>query len=94
MTWILLDEDVRGLNDAAFGFDMETAMWIDVPGTYHNSGCGFAFADAHSEAHKWRMHGPKPTFGTYITDPADKEDWLWLRERTSADATGTMPVPM
>lgn len=94
MTWILLDEDVRNLNDAAFAFAMEIPMWIDVPGTYHNSGCGFAFADAHSESHKWRMSGHKSGFGIPITDPGDKQDWLWMRERTSADATGTMPTPM
>ena len=27
---------------------------IDWPGTYHNMACGFAFADAHSEIHKWK----------------------------------------
>ncbi len=93
MTWVLLDEDVRGLNDAAFAFDMENSRWIDVPGTYHNSGCGFAFADGHSESHKWLMSGLKPTFGSPITNPQDHQDWLWLRARTSADSTGTMPVP-
>jgi prepilin-type N-terminal cleavage/methylation domain-containing protein len=92
MTWVLLDEDARGLNDAAFAFDMQDAEWVDMPGTYHNSGCGFAFADAHSEAHKWRMSGLKQG-GVPITDAGDKQDWLWLRARTSADSTGTMPTP-
>jgi len=32
---------------------MEHPQWFDVPGTYHNGGCGFAFADGHSESHKW-----------------------------------------
>lgn len=93
MTWVLLDEDTRNLNDAAFAFGMEFQeypTWIDVPGTYHNSGCGFAFADGHSEAHKWRMSGRKQGHET-IADAGDKADWLWLRARTSADATGTMP---
>jgi prepilin-type N-terminal cleavage/methylation domain-containing protein len=93
MTWVLLDEDPVHINDAAFGFGMESPQWFDVPGTYHNSGCGFAFADAHSEAHKWRMGGPKKGWGFQITDPGDKQDWLWMRERTSADSTGTMPTP-
>jgi prepilin-type N-terminal cleavage/methylation domain-containing protein/prepilin-type processing-associated H-X9-DG protein len=93
MTWVLLDEDPAHINDAAFGFAMERPEWIDVPGSYHNSGCGFAFGDGHSEAHKWRMHERKqgPLFN--ITDAADKQDWLWMRERTSADSTGTMPTP-
>jgi prepilin-type N-terminal cleavage/methylation domain-containing protein/prepilin-type processing-associated H-X9-DG protein len=93
MTWVLLDEDPVHINDAAFAFGMESPQWFDVPGTYHNSGCGFAFADGHSEAHKWRMSGQKQGYGFQITDPGDKQDWLWLRERTSADSTGTMPAP-
>ena len=93
MLWVLLDEDVTHINDAAFCSGMERPQWFDVPGTYHNSGCGFAFADGHSEAHKWKMPGPKQGWGFVITDPADKADWLWMRERTSADTTGTMPTP-
>jgi len=93
MLWVLLDEDVTHINDAAFCFGMESPQWFDVPGTYHNLGCGFAFADGHSEAHKWRMGGHKQGWGFQITDPADKEDWLWMRERTSANSTGTMPAP-
>ena len=94
MTWVLLDEDVSQINDAAFAFGMERPQWFDVPGTYHNSGCGFAFADGHSEAHKWRMSGRKQGWGFRITDSADKQDWLWMRERTSANISGTMPAPV
>src|SRR5262249_29599383 len=25
----------------------------DIPGFYHNRGCGFSFADGHSEMHRW-----------------------------------------
>ena len=91
MTWVLLDEDVKNINDAAFAFGMEDPQWIDIPGTYHNSGCGFAFADGHSEARKWRMIGPKYAGG--VANQADYQDWLWMRQRTSADSTGKMPVP-
>jgi prepilin-type N-terminal cleavage/methylation domain-containing protein/prepilin-type processing-associated H-X9-DG protein len=93
MTWVLLDEDPVHINDAAFAFGMEDPQWFDVPGTYHNSGCGFAFGDGHSEAHRWLMGGQKQGFGTPITDPGDKQDWEWMRARTSADSTGTMPNP-
>ena len=96
MTWVLLDEDPARLNDAAFAFGMESPQWFDVPGSYHNAGCGFAFADGHSEAHKWRKGGRKTGAaggGSLIVDAADRQDWLWMRERTSADSTGAMPVP-
>ena len=94
MTWVLLDEDPVHINDAAFAFGMERPQWFDVPGTYHNSGCGFAFGDGHSEAHTWRIGGQKTGWGAAITNLGDHQDWLWMRERTSADSTGTMPPPL
>ena len=92
MLWLLVDEDVTGLNDSAFAFGMESPAWFDSPGTFHNGGCGFAFADGHSESHQWISKNPKQRNGP-ITDPADRRDWLWMRERTSSDSTGTMPLP-
>lgn len=91
MLWVLVDEDARGLNDAAFAFEMVGSdgggpAWIDSPGTYHNGGCGFAFADGHAETHQWKA--PK-TFGvgSRQIDPgniADQQDWAWMQQRTSA----------
>ena len=93
MLWVLMDEDVSHINDAAFAFGMDQPIWYDVPGTYHYSGAGFAFADGHSEAHKWKMTGQKKGYGFRIVDPADRADWLWMRERTSANVNGAMPSP-
>jgi len=84
MTWVLLDEDPVHINDAAFAFGMERPQWFDVPGTYHNSGCGFAFADGHSEAHKWKLPANKVGWGASVNGAADQSDWEWMRERTSA----------
>jgi prepilin-type N-terminal cleavage/methylation domain-containing protein/prepilin-type processing-associated H-X9-DG protein len=84
MLWVLVDEDAKGLNDAAFAFGMESPEWIDAPGTYHNGGCGFAFADGHSETHRWRAGSGKASGGAVITDPLDQEDWGWMQQRTSA----------
>jgi prepilin-type processing-associated H-X9-DG protein len=84
MLWVLLDEDAKGLNDAAFAFGMEYAEWYDAPGTYHDGGCGFAFADGHSETHRWQSRSPKQSNGYTITDPADQQDWQWMKDRTSA----------
>jgi prepilin-type processing-associated H-X9-DG protein len=86
MLWVLIDEDARGLNDAAFAFGMETAQWIDFPGSYHDSACGFAFADGHSETHKWRVRPAQYLQFADITDPLGQQDWGWMRERTSARA--------
>jgi prepilin-type N-terminal cleavage/methylation domain-containing protein/prepilin-type processing-associated H-X9-DG protein len=93
--WVLLDEDVSRINDAAFAFGMEQPIWYDLPGTYHNAGAGFAFADGHSEAHKWMKHGRKTSdYSSLITDPADRQDWEWMRERTSAFIGGALPPVM
>jgi prepilin-type N-terminal cleavage/methylation domain-containing protein/prepilin-type processing-associated H-X9-DG protein len=94
MLWVLMDENAVDLNDAAFGFGMERPVWYDVPGTYHNFGAGFAFADGHSETHSWKYRAEKKGWGTRITDPLDKSDWLWMRDRTSAHVSGTMPEPI
>ncbi len=91
--WVLVDEDVTGLNDAAFAFGMEKPVWVDAPGTYHNGGCGFAFADAHSESHRWLSPSPKKGHSAPVISPADLKDWLWMRDRTSANISGVMPPP-
>jgi len=91
--WVLVDEDVNGLNDAAFAFGMVSAVWIDAPGTYHNGGCGFAFADGHSESHQWRSTAEKIGHTTPVAGDDDLQDWLWMRERTSANSNGVMPPP-
>jgi prepilin-type processing-associated H-X9-DG protein len=91
--WVLVDEDAAGLNDAAFAVGMEKAVWLDAPATYHNGGCGFAFADAHTESHRWLSRGGKRGRRFPITDPRDRSDWLWVRARTSALVDGSLPVP-
>ena len=83
MLWLLLDENENGLNDAAFSFGMEQSFWLDAPGSYHNGACGFAFADGHSEIHKW-IQRPVPQ------SEANETDWTWMQQRTSAKV-GTAP---
>jgi prepilin-type processing-associated H-X9-DG protein len=88
--WMLVDENVNSLNDAAFCFGMESPGWIDVPGSAHNRSCDLAFADGHSEIRHWLR---TPATDEDMTDPMAHQDWLWMRERTSADTTGKMPAP-
>lgn len=84
-TWVLIDEDARSLNDAGFAVGMERAEWIDWVGTYHNFACGFAFADGHSEIHKWKDGQTKvPKSGPSRLAPKNPIDWNWISERTSA----------
>jgi prepilin-type N-terminal cleavage/methylation domain-containing protein/prepilin-type processing-associated H-X9-DG protein len=53
-TWVYMDEHGDSINDAgAFAPDSATNI-PDAPATYHNGAAGFAFADGHSEIHKWK----------------------------------------
>ena len=54
---VLLDEHPDSIND---GYYIATLSgygglygWCDVPATYHNGACGFAFLDGHSEIKRW-----------------------------------------
>jgi prepilin-type N-terminal cleavage/methylation domain-containing protein/prepilin-type processing-associated H-X9-DG protein len=76
MLWVLVDENPEGLNDAAFAFEMTDQHWLDAPASYHNGACGFAFADGHSEIHKWQ-EAPEPSVD------ANPNDWGWMAQRTS-----------
>ena len=50
--WIIMDENPTTINDPLMAICM-TPTVVDFPATYHNGGSGIAFADGHSELHKW-----------------------------------------
>ena len=85
--FVLLDEDYRSINDAGFAVTMVANEFKDAPGSYHNLACGFAFADGHSEIHRWR-DGRTPvrgtSFGATVFSNPLNQDVIWLQERTSA----------
>jgi hypothetical protein len=64
-----------------------------VPNITREWGCGFAFADGHSESHKWFSPAPKKDHRAPIANPQDFKNWNWMRDRTSAHISGTMPPP-
>src|SRR5258708_26608643 len=56
--FVTADEHPDSIND---GFlqanphtDVAPSKWDDLPATYHDVACGFAFADGHSEIHKFK----------------------------------------
>jgi len=56
MMWIFNDEHPDSINDGTEVITTRSpaTMWQDLPASYHDNACGFAFADGHSEIHKWR----------------------------------------
>lgn len=56
----------------------------DLPGFYHNLGCGFSFADGHSEMHRWRDGRTIPALGPICPDCPPftcqgNQDVTWLQ---------------
>jgi prepilin-type N-terminal cleavage/methylation domain-containing protein/prepilin-type processing-associated H-X9-DG protein len=67
--------------------NLAQAVLPDVPASYHNGACGFAFADGHSEIKKWTDPRTKPpiTRANYVpVNQANNPDVLWLWERTTS----------
>ena len=95
--WVVIDENPDSVNDAAFAVAMglpnrQVTGWQDGPATYHGGGCGFSFADGHSEIKKWkdgRTLG-RPMQATYLYRFAysqiqpNNPDIAWVMERTTA----------
>jgi prepilin-type N-terminal cleavage/methylation domain-containing protein/prepilin-type processing-associated H-X9-DG protein len=84
--WVLVDEDYRSINDAAFAVTMVSSTFLDAPASYHGGACGFAFADGHSEIKKWldpRSIVKGDSFSAQTFNPVNR-DVSWVQERTSA----------
>jgi prepilin-type N-terminal cleavage/methylation domain-containing protein/prepilin-type processing-associated H-X9-DG protein len=93
---VFLDEHPDSINDGYFIATLNgyggLYGWCDVPATYHNGACGFAFLDGHSEIKRWQgklrsAEWQKVTFRDRHagilkadTDP-DKRDIDWVKDR-------------
>jgi prepilin-type N-terminal cleavage/methylation domain-containing protein/prepilin-type processing-associated H-X9-DG protein len=85
--WVFVDEHPDSINDACFFVNYAEAQWVDLPASYHNGACGFAFADGHSEIKKWQEQLTKRRvqlvdFARTATTPNDR-DLRWLKDHTS-----------
>ena len=93
---VLLDEHPDSIND---GYYIATLNgygglygWCDVPATFHNGACGFAFLDGHSQVKRWigKLRSGEWQNVTYrdrhagvlvcVAD-ADKNDIDWVKDR-------------
>jgi prepilin-type N-terminal cleavage/methylation domain-containing protein/prepilin-type processing-associated H-X9-DG protein len=85
LSWVYLDENADSINDGACYAPLP-GQWIDLPANYHNGACGLAFADGHSEIHKWQDSAKiARVTATGFTAPSPfrpDRDILWMRERT------------
>ena len=93
MLWVIMDEHPDSINDA--GLAVECALTnaeariVDYPASFHAGACGIAFADGHSEIHKWKDPRTMPPVN-YNNDlklnveSPNNPDVAWLQLRTSA----------
>jgi prepilin-type N-terminal cleavage/methylation domain-containing protein/prepilin-type processing-associated H-X9-DG protein len=93
MTIVFLDERCDSINDGQWctsmnGWDpYDPALWttIDGPGSYHAGASGVAFADGHSEIHKWkdpRTTQPIGHGGMWISEP-NGPDVYWMMQHST-----------
>jgi prepilin-type processing-associated H-X9-DG protein len=92
--WVIMDENPDSVNDAACAvwMDLPGMKWQDGPGVGHGGGCGFSFADGHSEIKKWK--DPRTTSGPMVTTykysfqygtlQPNNQDIYWIQDRTTA----------
>ena len=94
--FVTLDEHPDSINDGYFQTDPHptSAAWNDLPATYHDGAGGFAFADGHSEVHKFKSRACTILPVTYQTHPswpafsadtsgAGAADGAWVETRAS-----------
>jgi prepilin-type processing-associated H-X9-DG protein len=93
--WTYVDDDPYTINDAAMAVIAAEPQFVDYCSPMHDNGCGFAFADGHSEMHHWKsglfIHHEAPP-RTTATGTLQVGDWFWWAWHASR-STVTLTVP-
>ncbi len=94
MIFVFLDEHPDSINDGYFlNLDLgNNREWIDLPGSYHDNGGSFSFADGHSAIHRWRNSSTIRPAQPYaaplpirLNNAGDESDFKWVLWHTSVD---------
>lgn len=96
--FVFLDEHPDTINDGyfvpmpktygAYSPNYYSGSWVDMPGSYHNRGTSFSYADGHSQLHKWERTEttPVPQPGSTFSRPSINKtanDFNWLLSHLS-----------
>jgi prepilin-type processing-associated H-X9-DG protein len=90
--FVTLDEHPDSINDGMIWNPPNVAdatEWSDLPASRHNGACGFAFADAHAEIHRWRDATTKSRAITRngwfpgLPFRGGKVDYQWVAEHST-----------
>jgi prepilin-type N-terminal cleavage/methylation domain-containing protein/prepilin-type processing-associated H-X9-DG protein len=98
--WTFADDDPWTINDAAIAVIAAQPDTVDYVSPMHDNGCGFAFADGHSEVHKWKssiwMHPggnvSRSAFQAGAATGLGRLDWYWFAWHATRN-TRTRNVP-
>jgi prepilin-type N-terminal cleavage/methylation domain-containing protein/prepilin-type processing-associated H-X9-DG protein len=88
--WVFVDEHPDSINNGFLAVYLDHFAWEDLPASYHNGACGFAFVDGHSFIKRWvSPMTRKPirydnSFSWEVPIPTNqREDYQWLQQRTA-----------
>ncbi len=90
-TFVLLDERQDSINDGYFVVEMDgytgapnnAEQIVDYPASYHVEAGGFAFADGHSEIHKWRDRRITNPPAIVLAAAPDSPDVFWMQQHST-----------
>ena len=87
--FVFSDVNPANICTPGFGVDMSLGTWIHYPSGLHNRRGVMAFADGHTETHRWidPRTLPQLTSGTYIghgVAAAGNSDLAWIAQRTTS----------
>jgi prepilin-type N-terminal cleavage/methylation domain-containing protein/prepilin-type processing-associated H-X9-DG protein len=95
-TWVIADENPNTINDGSLVVSMAQIV-VDFPANYHGGGAGLAFADGHTEIHKWvdvflmlpttlNLLNASSEVGAPVSQfmSGPSQDVAWIQPRTSA----------
>ena len=94
MTYVILDERQDSINDGYFVVEMDgypnagSIRIVDYPASYHHRAAGFAFADGHSEIHRWRDGRTMPPLTTALkpnVPSPNNQDVLWMQDHSTRE---------
>jgi prepilin-type processing-associated H-X9-DG protein len=87
--FVFLDEHPDSINDGYFLNNPSVIAWQDLPGSYHNGGGSFSFADGHTEIHRWQRastlvpNAPDAFQSPLALDASDTADFDWVNRHAS-----------
>ena len=88
LAFVFCEENMCSMNDGYLQVNNGSAIFPDVPGSYHVWNCGFSFADGHAELRKWETPVLKIAvrYGyntASISTVSANRDWQWFSQRAA-----------